>query len=164
MKITIGPIPIFLLLLRLWLSATVFLGLCAGIFFLAFHPFLLLLDQTARGFIGAAYLVLLILYIILGVAFTSFAARLLRRSLESEEWRTKILMVILSGVPFYVPGLLLLALGLSIPLNPAAQSIEMIGAVFTFSLAGALGFALLSCGYVILALFFLRRPTAIAHQ
>lgn len=165
MKITIGPISLDLLLfLRLWLPATVFIGVCTSIFFLAFHPVLLLLDQIAPGFIEAAYLLLLILYIILGVAFTHFAARLLRRSFASEEWRIQRRMVILSGVPFYASCFFLLTVGMSILLNPNVQSIEMIGAVFDFSLAGALGFALISYGYIMLTLFFLRRSTAIAHQ
>jgi hypothetical protein len=165
MKITIGPISLdFLLFLRLWLPATVFIVLCLGIFLLAFHPVLLLLDQIARGFIGLAYLLLLILYIILGVAFTYFTTRLLRRSFASEEWRIQRRMVILSGIPFYALCLFLLALGMGILLDPAVQSMEMIGGVLALSLAGAPGFALISCGYVILALFFLRRSTAIAHQ
>jgi hypothetical protein len=164
MKITIEPISLNLLLfLRLCLPATVFISLCMGIF-LAFDSVLLWLDQIAPGFIGTAWLLLLILYIILGVAFTHFAARLLHRSFEPEEWHIQRRMVILSGVPFYALCLFFLIASIVILLDTGVQSIEMIGAVFAFSLAGALGFTLISCGYVILALSFLHRSTAIAHQ
>ena len=106
MKRTIGPLSLDLLLfLRLCLPATVFIGLCTGIL-LAFNPVLLLIDQiTPRWWqellIGTAWLLLLILYIMFGVAFTHFAARLLRGSLGSEEWRVQRRMATLSGFPFY---------------------------------------------------------------
>lgn len=164
MKITIGPISLdVFLFLRLWWPATVFIGLCTGIL-LPFQQILLTLDQIAPRFIGGAWLLLLIFYILLGVAFTHFAARLLRRSFGSEERRIQRRMVILSGFPFYALCLFLLTGGIVILLDTALQSIEMIGAVLAFSLIGSIGFALISCGYVILTLFFLGRSTALAHQ
>ena len=113
MKLTIGPISLdILLLLRLCLPATVFIGLCTGIL-LAFNPVLLLIDQiTPRSrqelLIGTAWLLLLILYIMLGVAFTHFAARLLRGSFGSEELRVQRRMATVSGFPFYALCLLCL--------------------------------------------------------
>jgi hypothetical protein len=164
MKITIGPISLdILLFLRLCLPATVFISLCIGIL-VAFQQVLLMLDQIAPGLIGAAWLLLLIFYIILGVAFTHFAARLLRGSFGSEERRVQRRMVILSGLPFYALCLFLLMVGIVILLDTDLQSIEMIGAVLAFSLAGFIGFALISCCYVILTLFFLGRSAAAAHQ
>ncbi|HTK08728.1 MAG TPA: hypothetical protein VL485_16280 [Ktedonobacteraceae bacterium] len=164
MKITVGPISFdILLFLRLWLPAIVFIGLCIGII-LAFNPVLQILDQIAPGFIGGAWLLLLIFYILLGVAFTHFVARLLRRSFGSEEWRIQRRMVILSGFPFYALCLFFLTVGIVILLDTDLHSVEMIGAALVFYLAGSLLFALTSCGYVILTLFFLRRSTAIAHQ
>lgn len=164
MKITVGPISLdILLFLRLWWPAIVFIGLCTGIFLL-FDQVLLMLDQIAPGFIGGAWLLLLIFYILLGVAFTYLIARLLRRSFGSEEWRIQRRRVILSGAPFYVLCLLFLAAGIVILLNQDLQSVEMIGAVFFFSLAAFLLFALTSGGYVMLTLFFLGRSTGIAHQ
>jgi hypothetical protein len=164
MKITVGPISLDLLLfLRLWWPATVFIVLCTGIL-LPFNLVLQMLDQIAPSFIGGAWLLLLIFYILLGVAFTHFAARLLRRSFGSEEWRLQRRKVILSGFPFYALCLFFLTAGIVIILTPDVNSIEMIGAVLAFSLAGAIGFALISCGYVLLALFFLGRSTSIAHR
>jgi hypothetical protein len=130
--------------------------LCTGIF-IAFIAFLQFLDNITRDerFFGGAWLLLLILYIILGVAFTHFAARLLRGSFGSEEWRIQRRMVILSGFPFYALCLFLLTAGIVIILDPDLHSIEMIGAVLAFSLAGFIGFALISCSYVLLTLFFL---------
>src|SRR5438132_717551 len=113
MKITIGPISLDLrLFFRLWLPATVFIGLCTGIF-VAFDAVLLLIDQIAPPswldlLIGTAWLLLLIFYILLGVAFTRFVARLLRRSFGLEELRVQRRMVALSGFPFYVLCLLFL--------------------------------------------------------
>ena len=164
MKITIGPISLDLLLFfRLCLPGALFIGLCTGIL-LAFNPVLLMIDQIAPGFIGGAWLLLLIFYILLGVAFTHFAARLLRRSFGSEEWRIQRRMVILSGFPFYALCLLFLTESIVILLDRNLDSYDMIGAVFAFSLAGFIGFALISCSYVLLTLFFLGRSTAIAHQ
>jgi hypothetical protein len=160
MKITIGPISLdILLFLRLCLPATVFIGLCMGIL-LAFNPVLLLLDQIAPGFIGAAWLSLLIFYIILGVAFTYFAARLLRGFFGSEELRVQRRMAILSGLPFYALCLLCLMATIVCILFP-----DMVSGLTAFaSEAGFLGFALVSCSYLLLLRFFLRGSTAIARQ
>jgi hypothetical protein len=164
MKITVGPISLDLFLfLRLWWPATVLIVLCTCIL-LPFNLVLQLLDQIAPSFIGGAWLLLLIFYILLGVAFTYFAARLLRHSFGSDEWRRQRRMVILSGFPFYTLCLFFLATSIVIILTPDVNSIEMIGAVLAFSLAGAIGFALISCSYVLLTLFFLGRSKAIAHQ
>src|SRR5690349_318540 len=77
MKIILGSISsAILLFLRLCLPAAVFIGLCAGIF-VAFQQVLLMLDQIAPGFSGVAWLSLLVLYIILGIAFTYLMARFL---------------------------------------------------------------------------------------
>jgi hypothetical protein len=160
MKITIGPISLdIMLFLRLCLPTIVFIGLCTGIL-LAFNPVLLLLDQIAPGFIGAAWLLLLILYIILGVAFTYFAARLLRGSFASEELRVQRRMASLSGLPFYALCLLCLMSTIVCILFP-----DMVSGPTAFaSEAGFVGFALVSCGYLLLVRFFLGRSTAIAHQ
>ncbi|GCE30228.1 hypothetical protein KDA_57120 [Dictyobacter alpinus] len=161
MKITIGPISLDLLLcLRLWWPAIVFIVSCAGVF-LPFSLFLPVVDQIAPRFIGGVWFLLLIFYVILGVAFTYFAARLLRRSFGSEEWRVQKHMVILSGFPFYAFRLVLLVTGIYVLLNPALSAVEMIGAVVAISFIGTVGFALISCSYVFLALFFLRRSPAV---
>src|SRR5438067_380044 len=96
MKIPIGPIFLYTrLFFRLCLPATMLIGLCTGIF-VAFLAVLNTIDQIAPGFIGGAWLLLLIFYILLGVAFTRFVAHLLRRSFESEEWRVQRRMAALS--------------------------------------------------------------------
>jgi hypothetical protein len=62
MNITIGKFSFdVLLLIRLWLPAIVFIGLCTGIF-IAFDSLLLLLDQIAPGLIPVAWLSLFVLY------------------------------------------------------------------------------------------------------
>lgn len=164
MKITIGPISLdILLFLRLFLPATVFIGLCIGIL-LAFQQVLLLLDQIAPGFIEAAWLLLLILYITLGVAFTRFVARLLRRSsFGSEERRVQRRMALLSGFPFYALCLLFLMAGLLAGLlYPDAP--DVCGSIVVGCILGFLCFGLVSCSYLLLLRFFLRGSTAIAHQ
>jgi hypothetical protein len=161
MKITLGPISLdILLFLRLCLPATVFIALCTGIL-LAFNPVLQILDQIAPPgwlwpLIGTAWLLLLILYIILGVAFTHFAARLLRGSFGSEEWRVQRRMATLSGLPFYALCLLCLMATLVCFLFP-----DMVNGPTVFaSEVGFLGFALVSCSYLLLLRFFLRGSTA----
>lgn len=173
MKITVGPISFdILLLLRLWWPATVFIVVCTGML-LPLSLVLQMLDHNAfiRGawllrviFYGGAWLLLLIFYILLGVAFTYVAARLLRHSFGSKAWRIQRRMVIVSGFPFYALCFFLLMLSIGLLLDPSLQGVEMIGAVLVIYLAGAIGFALISCCYVILTLFFLRRSTAIAYQ
>jgi hypothetical protein len=160
-KITIGPISLDIrLFFRLCLPATVFIVLCTGIF-VAFIAVLPTIAQIAPGFIGGAWLLLLIFYIILGVAFIYFAARLLRASFGSEESRVKRRMAILSGFPFYALSLLCLLGGIAIGLLfPAAMN----AATAFASVVGFLGFALVSCSYLLLLRFCLGRLTAIAHQ
>ena len=156
MKITLGPISLdILLFLRLCLPATVFIGLCTGIL-LAFNPVLLILDQIALDFIGVAWLLLLIFYILFGVAFTRFAARLLRGSFGSEEWRVQWRMAILSGLPFYALSLLCLVSIVFCFLFPDMAT----GPTVFASEFGFLGFALVSGSYLLLLRFFLRRSTA----
>jgi hypothetical protein len=160
MKITIGPISLdILLFLRLCLPATVFIGLCTGIL-LAFNPVLLMLDQIAPGFIGGAWLLLLIFYILLGVAFTHFAARLLRGSFGSEEWHVQRRMATLSGFPFYALSLLCLMATLVCFLFPDTVN----GPTAFASEVGFVGFALVSCSYLLLLRFFLRGSTAMLRR
>jgi hypothetical protein len=160
MKITVGPITLdIFLFLRLCLPATLFIGLCTGIL-LPFNLVLRLIDQIAPDFIGGAWLALLILYIILGVAFTYFSARLLRSSFGSEEGRVPKRMLILSGLSFYALCLLCLMSTLVCILFP-----DMVSGLTAFvSEAGFVGFALVSCSYLLLLRFFLGRLTAIAHR
>lgn len=163
MKITIGSISFdILLFLRLCLPAAVFIGLCTGIL-LAFQQVLLLLDQIAPGFIGWAWLSLLILYIILGVAFTYFVARLLRRSLGSEERRIRRRMALLSGFPFYVICLLCLIVGLLAGLL-YPDSPDICGSIEFASLFGFVCFALVSCSYLLLLRFFSFNPAKRVEQ
>ncbi len=157
MKLTLGPLAFdILLLLRLWLPAVVLIGLCTGIL-VSFDPVLLLIDQIAPPsqlglFIGIAWLSLLLFYILLGVAFTYFSARLHRRSFGSEEWRVQRRMVILSGVPSYAFCLLCLFLTLIGIFSPNANSVG----VYAFGI-GFLVSGLFSCSYLLLIRFFLRR-------
>src|ERR1700730_6890196 len=102
MKITIRQIFLGVrLFIRLCLPATVFIGVCTGIF-IAFISFLQFLSSITRDyrFIGEAWLLLFIFYIIFGVAFISFNARLIHRSFGSEELRVQRRMAVLSGLPF----------------------------------------------------------------
>jgi hypothetical protein len=164
MKITIGPISFdILLFFRLWLPATLFFGLCAGIF-VAFDLVLLLIDQIAPPswldlLIGTAWLLLLIFYILLGVAFTRFNARLLRRFFGLEELRVQRRMAILSGVPFYAFCLLCLSAFIVCIYSPDVEPAALYASGFGF-----LGFVLVSCGYLLLLRFFSGRSTASAHQ
>jgi hypothetical protein len=165
LKITIGPISLdILLFIRLWLPTIVFIGVCIGII-LAFNPVLLLIDQIAPPawldpLIGTAWLLLLILYIMLGVAFTRFSARLLRGSFGTKELRIQRRMALLSGLPFYLlcwPGLMGIILCIFFPdmMNPMSAFV---------SVAGFVGFALVSGSYLLLLRFFLVRSTTTAHQ
>jgi hypothetical protein len=159
MKITIGPISLdIFLFFRLWLPPSVFIGLCAGIF-VAFGAVLRMLDQIDLRFIGVAWLLLLIFYIIFGVAFTRFVARLLRRSFGLEELRVQRRMVVLSGFPFYALCLFFLMSSIVCILSPDVDVVALYASV-----AGFLGFGLVSCSYLLLLRFFLGRSTAIAHQ
>ncbi len=166
MKRTLGPISLdrrlFFLLVRFGLAVIVFFGVCTGIF-LAFGAFLRLLDQIAPSFMRNGWLVLLLwvvlllFYIILGVAFTRIVASLLRRSFEGEELPARKWMAILSGVPFNVLCLLSLyatLVGILSDGDPAGVYASGVGFVL---------FGLTSCSYLLLLRFFLRRSTASAH-
>lgn len=133
-----------------------FIGLCTGIF-VAFISLLgtITLTQQSPLFVGGAWLLLLIFYIILGVAFTRFADRLLHGSFGSEEWRVQRRMAILSGFPFY--ALCLLCLMASIM---SLLFADVNAATAFVSVVGFLGFALVSCSYVLLLHFFLRSSIA----
>ena len=165
MKITMGPISLDIrLFFRLWLPATVFIGLCTGIF-LAFDAILLLLDQIAPSFMRngwdvlLVWLLLLILYIILGAAFTRFFVYLFRRFFGSEELHVQRQRAILSGLPFYIFGLFCLWVTIISILSPDGSPV----AVY----AGGVGFlamSLFSCSYLLLLRFFLRRSSAATHQ
>jgi len=160
MKILIGPITLDIgLFLRLCLPATVFIGLCTGIL-LAFNPVLLLIDRIASHawlwpLIGTAWLLLLILYIMLGIAFTHFVARRLRASFGSKEFRVQRRMALVSGLPFYAICLLCFAATLVCVLFP--DTVNPLTAYI--SAAGFLGFALVSGGYLLLLRFLLGRST-----
>ena len=163
MKITIGPISLdILLFVRLWLPAIVFVGLCMGTL-LPFQQVLLLLDQIAPGLIGAAWLSLLIFYIILGVAFTRFVAYLLRSSFGSEERRVRRRMALLSGLPFYSLCLLCLMATLSAGVL-YTDSPDVCGSIAVAGAFGFVCFGLVSGSYLLLLRFFLGRLTATAHQ
>jgi hypothetical protein len=160
MNITIGKFSFdVLLLIRLWLPAIVFIGLCTGIF-IAFDPLLLLLDQIAPGLIPVAWLSLFVLYIVLGVTFTFIAARMVRRSFKSKELLVQRRMAYLSGLPLYACGLLLLGASIRanfIPDLPAAAAFASIVLFLLFCMA--------SGGYLLMVRFlFLRRPAAPVHS
>src|SRR5436190_20482046 len=89
------------LLVRLCLPATLFIGLCTGIF-IAFIAFLQFLGNITRDgrFMGGSWLSLFIFYIICGVALIRFNVRLIHRSFGSEEVRVQRRMAFLSGFPF----------------------------------------------------------------
>jgi hypothetical protein len=168
MKITLGPLSFdILLFFRLCLPTTVFIGVYMGIFS-AFDALLLLIDQITPPswlgiFIGLAWLLLLILYIVLGVAFTRFVVRIIRLSFGSEERRAHRRMALLSGFPFYACCLLCLMAGLSAGiLYPTSP--DVCGSIELVSLFGFLCFGLASCGYLLLSLFFLRGSTTMSHQ
>jgi hypothetical protein len=161
MKITKEQIISFvLLLLRLCWPATVFIGLCTGMF-LAFDPVLLWLDQIAPWFIGGAWLSLLIIYIILGIAFLLFSVRRLRGLYGSKTVRVQGRMAILSGLPFYAVCLLFLKMSIYSVYDPNVG-----GAAGFFSVAGFFGFVLVSLSYLLLlfSLLGLVRPTVVVMR
>jgi hypothetical protein len=158
MKITTKQIISFvLLLIRLCWPATVFIGLCTTMI-LAFDPVLLLLDQIAPWFIGGAWLSLLIIYIILGIAFTLISVRRLRGLYGSEAAHVQGRMAVLSGLPFYVTCLLFLMMSINSMRDPNIGG----GAAF-ISVAGFFGFILVSFSYLLLlfSLLGLLRPTVV---
>jgi hypothetical protein len=167
MKRTLGPISLdrrlFFLLVRFGLTTIVFFGVCTGTF-LAFGAFLQVLDQIAPSFMGNGWLVLLLwvvlllFYILVGVAFTRVVASLLRRSFEAEEVRARKWIAILSGVPFLVLCLLSFCatiVGLLSDGEPAGVYASGVGFVL---------FGLASWSYLLLLRFFLRRSPTSAHQ
>lgn len=161
MKITIGSFSLnILLLLRLWLPPIAFIGICAVLFFLPFHMLLLILDDVAPNLINIAWLSLLLLYIIAGVTFIYFYARFFRASFASEDARGRRNMAILSGLPFYALCFLFLLDIMYCMFSP----VDVPGLAVFVSVVGFVGFALVSGAYLLLLRFFLRRPTAIAHE
>src|ERR1700704_6156011 len=144
------------LLLRVCSPATVFIGLCLGIF-MAFISLLSTITLTQRDplVVSGAWLLLLIFYIIFGVAFTRFAAGLIRRSFGSEEWRIQRRMISLSGLPFYAFCLLCLVTSVTAWFDPDgnAPTVFVMGSGFLL-----LGFA--SSGYLLLMRLFLGRSNA----
>ena len=160
MKITLRQI--FLgtrLFIRLCLPATVFIGLCTGIF-IAFILFLQFLNTITRDdrFFGGAWLLLFIFYIIFGVALIRFNARLIHSSFGSEELRVQRRRAALSGLPFYVLCLLCLMMCiLSILSSANAVTVYVTGFGFVV-------FSFASCGYLLLIRFFLGRGQHIAGE
>ena len=156
MNITIGKFSFnVLLLIRLWLPAIVFIGLCVGIF-IAFDSLLLLLDQIAPGLIRVAWLSLFVLYIILGVTFTFIAVRMVRRSFKSKELLVQRHMAYLSGLPLYACGLLFLGASIRANFIPDLPAAAIFASIVLFLL-----FCMASGGYLLMVRFlFLRRPAA----
>ena len=156
MNITIGKFSFdILLLIRLWLPAIVFIGLCVGIF-IAFDSLLLLLDQIAPGLILVAWLSLFVLYIVLGVTFTFIAARMVRRSFKSKELLVQRRIAYLSGLPLYVCGLLFLGASIRANFIPDLPAAAVFASIVLFLL-----FCMASGGYLLMVRFlFLRRPAA----
>jgi hypothetical protein len=162
MKITIGPFSLdILLLLRLWLPPIVFIVICTALFFLPFHMLLLTLDDVAPNLIGIAWLSLLLLYIIAGIAFIYFYARFLRVSFASEDAHGRRNMAVLSGLPFYALCFLFLLDLIYYMFFSPDDAPALAGFV---AVLGFVGFALISGAYLLLLRFFLRRPTAITHE
>lgn len=148
------------LLIRLCWPATVFIGLCTGIL-IAFGGFLQFLSNITRDgrFIGGSWLLLLIFYIIFGVALIRFNAHLIHRSFGSEELRIQRRMATLSGLPFYAVCLLFLSMNIYNFFDPNVG-----GPAAFFGVAGFFGFILISCSYFLLIRFFLGRLATIAHR
>ncbi|WP_126629576.1 hypothetical protein [Dictyobacter alpinus] len=145
------------LLFRLWWPASVFIAMCTGLL-LIFQQILFLIDHYKNfSLIGVAWLVLFIVYVILGVVFIRLFARHIRGLLEPLERRMRSLMIFLSGGPFYALCLLCIFSGIVAILDPNAGG----GAVF-FGLAGSVFFAMVSVAYLLLLHLFLRRPAAVA--
>jgi hypothetical protein len=140
------------LLIRLCVPVTVFIVVCTGLL-LPFDGLLLWLDQVAPNLIGLAWLSLLIIYIVGGVALIRLVAGLLRRFFGSEEVRVQERMVFLSGVPFYVSCLLFFLVGLFELFDPNTGA----GAAF-FSLVGFFAFCLITVIYLYLTGSFLKLP------
>jgi hypothetical protein len=155
MKITREQIFLTIcLFFLLCLPAIVFICLCVGIF-LAFGVVLLAIAQNGPLVIGGAWLSLLIFYIVFGVAFTRFVARLLHAYFGAEERRVQRRMAFLSGSPFYALCLLCLVATIVCFLFP-----DMVSGLTAFaSELGFVGFGLVSCSYLLLLRFFsLRYP------
>jgi len=104
---------------------------------------------------------LLIFYIIFGVAFIHFNARLIHGSFRLEELRVQRRMAALCGLPFCVVCLLFLMNGIVYILYPVS---DIVGAQLWVSAVGFLGFGLVSFSYLLLIRFFLGRLGVIAHQ
>jgi hypothetical protein len=106
---------------------------------------------------------LLTFYIILGVAFTRFNARLIHGSFGSEELRVQRRMAALSGLPFYAFCLLFLMTGI-IVYSFYFDAPDVCASIVFISIVGFLGFGLISFSYLLLIRSFLGRLAIIAHQ
>jgi hypothetical protein len=160
MKITIGPFSLdILLLLRLWLPPIVFIVACTIIFFGPFHMLLLRLDDVAPNLIGIAWLSLLLLYILSGIAFTYFYARFFRASFMSQDARGQKNMAVWSGLPFYALCFLFLLDMIYCLFTPN----DVPGLAAFVSVVGFVGFALVSGAYWLLLRLLLRRSTAVTQ-
>ena len=138
-----------LMLISVCWPVCVFIVLCTGMF-LAFDYVLLWLDEVAPWFIGGAWLSLLVAYIALGIAFILFSARWLRHLYGSRTAQIQGRIAVLSGLPFYVVWLLFVVTSIYSMFDP-----NIGGAAAFFSVAGFLGFALISFGYLLLLFFFM---------
>ena len=145
------------LLLRIFLPATVFIILCTGIF-VAFFTSLQLIPASQKPPVPMSiyWLGLLILFIVLGVAFSFFEARFLRKHFGHKELPIQRFIVLLSGIPFYIVEILFILTFVysNDPNIPAA-------ALFV-SAVGSLGFFIISCVYFFLTWFLLKRSTTAA--
>jgi hypothetical protein len=164
MKISLESVFFYtLVFILLCLPVALFIGLCACIF-VVFHLFLLVLDQffppSQMGAIIVAWLLLLVLYIVLGVLFIRLVARLFRGFFASMERRTRRRIALLSGSPFYALCLLGLLATLFCCVFP-----DLVNGLTAFvSLLCFVGFALVSGGYLLLLRLFLGRSTPAAQQ
>lgn len=165
MKITLGPIsfdilPLLrfcLLLFRVCLPATIFIVLCT-LLFLGFFPVLYWLDDHALNLIGWAWLTLLLLYIVLGVAFTFFTARYLQRIFGSEPKAVRRAMALLSAAPFYAILTLFVLMFIASIVDP----VDCAAGLF-LAFVGTIGFGLICVAYLLLLRLFSGRTPALAQ-
>lgn len=144
---------------RIFLPTTVFILLCTGIF-VAFLTCLQLLPDSLKPPVGMSIYCLgfFILFIGLEVVFILFAAKFLRKHFGHKELPAQRFVVFLSGVPFYIVEILFILTFVysNDPTIPAA-------ALF-MSAAGFLGVFIMSCIYLFLTWFLLKRSTTLALQ
>ena len=144
-------------LLRIFLPATVFIILCTGIF-VAFLTCLQLIPDSQKPPVPISIYCLgfLILFIVLEVAFSFFEATFLRKHFGHKELPIQRVVVFLSGIPFYVVEILFI-------LTFVYSNNHNIPAAALFvSAVGSLGFFIISCIYLFLTFFLLKRSKSIA--